>query len=129
MRALLITIGCIILLLVVYSIIDPTSSDFAPKCIFHYLTGLDCPACGIQRFIHTLIHSNFAHAIRYNYFLLISLPYFFAVAVTTFGKSQKAIRASYYVQHPIVVRIFIILTMIWWISRNIPIVKNSLNML
>ncbi len=129
MRAFLIAIGCIILLLVIYSIIDPTSSDFAPKCIFHFLTGFDCPACGIQRFIHTLIHSDFTHAIRYNYFLLISLPYFFAVTITTFGKSQTAVKASYYVQHPIVVKIFVVLTVIWWIARNIPAVKTSLNML
>ncbi|MES5006145.1 DUF2752 domain-containing protein [Prevotella disiens] len=58
---------------------NPTQCWFAPKCPVKFLTGWSCPACGMQRFIHALLHGNFKEAINYNYYLLYVLPYLAAL--------------------------------------------------
>ena len=118
-----------VLLVGLYYLIDPSISYFMPKCPFYLLTGFDCPACGIQRFAHHLLNGDWSVAIRYNYFLLISLPYFIAVAITTFFKGEKIKMAHRYVQHPYVVWAVLVLMILWWIIRNIPSVKIIFNML
>ena len=119
----------ILLLVIVYFSIDPATSIFVPKCPFHYLTGLDCPACGVQRAAHSLLHGDIVTALRYNYFLAISVPYFVAVLVTTFGRGRRMQAARQKVQHPIVVLIFLALMITWWVVRNIPCVQEQLLML
>lgn len=106
-----------------YYFINPSISLLMPKCPFHLLTGFDCPACGIQRAFHHFLHGDWGTAIRYNYFLVISIPYFFAVAITTFCKREYIIKARDYIQHPLVVKIILYLTILWWIARNIPYIK------
>lgn len=127
LKNIIIFLGVTLLLFVVF--VDPFSSAFAPKCIFKYLTGYDCPACGIQRALHTAMNSDIATALRYNYFLLISIPYFLAVAITTFWKADLIVKMGYYVQHPKVVRAILVLIIIWWIIRNIPYIKDCFDML
>ena len=119
----------IVCLGVIYFFIDPTTSTFAPKCLFHLLTGFDCPACGVQRFVHHLLNGEWSLAIRYNYFLVISLPYFVAVAITSFFKGRRVEAARRYVQHPYVVLSVLALMILWWIVRNIPSVQTLFNML
>ena len=119
MKKLFIGIGILILLMPVYMCFDPASTYFMPKCIFYHLTGRECPACGIQRAIYALLHGDFMKAIGYNYFLLVSVPYFVAVAITTFCKGTAIEKACFYVQHPLTVKTILVLTMIWWVIRNI----------
>ena len=116
-------------LLTFYSIVNPHSNIFVPKCMFRLLTGYDCPACGIQRSLHALLNGDTVTALRYNYFLLISIPYFLAVAITTFWKADLIVKMGYYVQHPNVVRAILVLIIIWWIVRNIPYIKDCFDML
>ena len=40
-----------------YTIFDP-ELPWMPKCVFHALTGWDCPGCGSQRAIHALLHGR-----------------------------------------------------------------------
>ena len=126
----IIGLGVIVTLVLVFlSLVDPATSVFAPKCMFRYLTGYDCPACGIQRAVHALLNGDIATALRYNYFLLISIPYFIAVVITTFCKADSIEEIRYYVQHPKVVKIILALIIIWWVVRNIPYVKICFGML
>ena len=112
-----------------YFYIDPATFYIVPKCPFRLLTGFDCPACGIQRAFHHLLHCDWGIAIRYNYFLVVSVPYFVLVFVTTFSNNMYIQKARVYIQHPITVRIVLVLTLLWWILRNIPAVKLYFNML
>lgn len=41
-----------------YFYFDPAHSYLAPKCIFRMLTGLDCPSCGNQRALHSLLNGD-----------------------------------------------------------------------
>lgn len=58
----------------VYYFVDPSGSRWMPRCMFHTLTGWDCPGCGSQRMIHALLHGDLRAAWHHNAFLLVSLP-------------------------------------------------------
>ena len=72
--------------------VNPTAYWFWPKCPFKLLTGLSCPACGIQRFIHAMTNGHFREAIAYNYFLVYALPYISYACLKTQGANAKNIR-------------------------------------
>ena len=58
----------------VYFLFDPTKVAIFPPCMFHQVTGLDCPGCGAQRALHQLLRGHFIAAIRLNAMFVISLP-------------------------------------------------------
>ncbi|MCL1932718.1 MAG: DUF2752 domain-containing protein [Candidatus Azobacteroides sp.] len=99
---------------------NPEETRGLPKCPFYMLTGLKCPACGTQRAVYNLLHLNIQKAFYCNPFMLISTPYAAAlVAVTWFdpkGKSEKIKRLCY---NSITVYTYLVLTVLWWIVRNI----------
>lgn len=111
----------ILALLFIYRIFDPSHSYFAPKCPFHLLTGLDCPACGNQRALHSLLQGDLWLAFRYNPFLWISLPYFFAVVYASFWHSQRAERCARIVLGRKALLSYVVLFFVWWIIRNLPL--------
>ena len=76
------TFAAVIAIVWLYGRIDPSDpvlGRFFPKCIFKQLTGLQCPACGLQRAFHELINGNFMGAWRCNWFIIFSLAYLGAV--------------------------------------------------
>jgi len=44
----------------------PGAHSFYPRCVFHAVTGLECPGCGSTRALHHLLHGRVAEAFRYN---------------------------------------------------------------
>ena len=71
---------------------NPVETAYTPKCIFHVMTGLNCPGCGMQRFLHAFMHGNFLEAIHYNYMLIVLIPYMFFFGIERFiliGESQE----------------------------------------
>ena len=46
-------------------------------CIFHKLTGLECPLCGMTRAFYAISHGHFAQAINFN---ALSLALYFCLA-------------------------------------------------
>lgn len=69
-----IIVGAIVAL--VYFVLDPTKVAIFPPCLFHQLTGLDCPGCGAQRALHQLLHGQLIAAVRLNAMFVVSLPLF-----------------------------------------------------
>jgi len=47
-------------------------------CLFHRITGLECPGCGMTRAFHAITHGQMLEAIGYN---LLSVPLFSAMAI------------------------------------------------
>ncbi len=58
----------------VFFAFDPTKVPMFPQCMFHQVTGLDCPGCGAQRSLHQLLHGNIIGALRLNAMFVLSLP-------------------------------------------------------
>lgn len=52
---------------------NPTTYHFYPVCLFHQVTGLNCPGCGMTRAMYALLHGDFLTALRDNAFLLLVL--------------------------------------------------------
>lgn len=69
-----VALAVMLVLAVVYFLIDPMQSRFAPKCIFLQLTGWECAGCGSQRMFHALLHLRFADAFAANPFLFCMIP-------------------------------------------------------
>ena len=76
LRALLLAGGIIACAagVLIFFAFDPTRVPIFPPCVFHELTGLDCPGCGAQRALHQLLHGNILAALRLNAMFVISLP-------------------------------------------------------
>jgi Protein of unknown function (DUF2752) len=82
---------------------DPTTVHIYPPCVFHLLTGLECPGCGATRALYRLLHGDIGGAFRFNQlvfalgpFLLVAarwprmltkpaVAWTIAVVVTTYG--------------------------------------------
>ena len=116
---IIIATAALLLLLTIYYCVNPETALWVPKCSIKTFTGYDCPACGTQRALHALLHGRFLAALRYNLFMIVSIPYFAAVIYTTIGKSATAARMRKYVQHRYAIYTYIFLFIVWWIIRNI----------
>lgn len=60
--------------MLVYFVLDPTKVAIFPQCMFHQITGWDCPGCGAQRALHQLLHGSIVAAVRLNAMFVLSLP-------------------------------------------------------
>lgn len=63
--------------LLFYFLYNPESNSFLLKCPFKIFTGFDCPGCGSQRALHSLLHGEFQNAFAYNPLFIIAIPYVF----------------------------------------------------
>lgn len=105
-------------LIYVYSRFNPESSALFPKCIFLQLTGFQCPGCGSQRVIHSLLNLDLRKAFEANAFLVLSIPYIIALLVSIPLKSRFPKFYNVLNSVPSIITIGI-LVIAWWIARNI----------
>jgi hypothetical protein len=111
----------LIILALVYYLFDPSKYSFFPKCPFHWLTGLDCPGCGSQRAVFSLLHGHFYQAMKYNLLLVIALP-FLAIHLgyrLTGLVKNKDIRWKV-VYHPITSKVIFVIVVVFTVIRNLP---------
>jgi hypothetical protein len=59
---------------------NPGTHNFYPVCVFHALTGLNCPGCGMTRALYALLHGNVRLALKDNALFMLTLA---ALAVWT----------------------------------------------
>ena len=59
----------------VFYIFNPEEVMIFPQCPFLLTTGFECPGCGSQRAIHSMLHLNFGDAFHYNALILFLVPY------------------------------------------------------
>jgi hypothetical protein len=55
---------------------DPAKNNFYPVCLFHKITGLNCPGCGATRALFALLHGHFLRALHDNALFVFSLAAF-----------------------------------------------------
>lgn len=119
-RSLIIIIAVAVLLIFgfIYYAIDPSASTVFPRCAFLSLTGYKCPGCGTQRAIHALMHGNVVEAFKFNALLLVSIPW---IALCLYGETQRTRNPRLYarINAPLLMWIFLVLTVLWWLLRNI----------
>lgn len=97
---------------------DPSTSGWFPRCTFFVFTGWKCPSCGSQRAIHLLLHGNFELAWTQNALLFVALPYLLLLLLARL--MRKTLPQGYsWLTHQWVVLSFMLLTIVWWIVRNL----------
>lgn len=104
---------------ILYFFVNPQYSRYMPKCMFKVLTGYDCPSCGAQRAFHAMLHGDFAKAISFNPFFIISVPYFLLVLYATIFHSGKKDRVTRIAFNRWLAYGYIVLFFAWWIARNV----------
>lgn len=121
MKKWTVILSCAVVAVVLIAVFlfDPSQARWMPKCVFHALTGWQCPGCGFTRALHAVMHGHPLQALRYNYFFIISIPLAIAVAFTSWSHSRMAHRLKPIVQGRSVILGYVALFFVWWIARNI----------
>jgi hypothetical protein len=92
----------------------PAASAWYPRCVFHSLTGLDCPGCGGTRALHQLLHGHVGEAFKLNPLLFVLLIVaFFAAPAFWRGETPKFFEKPWFGWASVIV-----LTG-FWIGRNV----------
>ena len=97
---------------------DPSDSLLAPKCPFRLLTGLDCPGCGSQRAIHSMLHLRLGEAFRYNALMVISIP-FLILLVFAYLNRKRWPRLYAALNSQAVIWTVLVIIIAWWVVRNL----------
>ncbi len=99
---------------------NPIDYVIWPKCAFRMLTGLNCPSCGIQRFLHAFMCGEPLTAVRYNYWLVYAVPYaaliVFAWLMPTCAVKQRMTRVLH---SQVAVWLFVVSYVVWGVVRNV----------
>lgn len=116
--AVVVVITGIILLLTYYRNIDPMGGGFSPKCMFHSLTGWDCPGCGSQRAFHAIANGHWSEAWHFNPFVFFAVPVAAAYIIIESGRNLWQ-RLHKMVCNIWIVGAIFILALGWGIIRNL----------
>lgn len=112
-------LGVLAALGIVYASVDPAAHQWMPRCVVHELTGLSCPGCGFQRFLHALLHGRVGEAVAYNYWLVAVLPYALALVVAWLwpdGRTKDRMRSV--LENRWLVYAYIVSFFAWFLVRN-----------
>lgn len=132
-KRLVLAIGIILVIAtvcVIYKYFNPEEYALWPKCIFHLLTGLECPGCGSQRAIHSLSNGEVSKALHYNLLIVLAIPYLFLFgliqlfsAMSQKGKlKQFCHRIDLLLYRGKAIKIITVLIIAFWIARNLSLV-------
>lgn len=72
---------CIVLAIGILYAVFVNLTGFGIPCIFHSITGLLCPGCGITRMFLALFRLDFVAAAKHNLFVLCLLPFAIALSI------------------------------------------------
>ena len=110
----------IVVLFILYYLVNPMCDNFPIKCPWMLLTNTQCPACGLQRALHALLHGDVSIALSYNYFFILSIPYaILAIVSTWYNFNHVFDKVKSLVFHPYTLYCYVLLYFIWWVVRNI----------
>ena len=98
---------------------DPAKHGFYPICLFHALTGLNCPGCGATRAAYQLLHGHWLSALRDNALFVLLLAAL-AVRSAQFVALRMRKRPATLKVSPKSLWAFLVLTVVFTLLRNLP---------
>jgi len=98
---------------------NPYHRGFYPVCLFHKLTGLNCPGCGMTRALHALLRGQFLRALHDNALFVFTLA---AVAVwwVRFAILKIKNKNATLNVPPGVLWVFLVVAVVFGVLRNLP---------
>jgi len=98
----------------------PGQYAFYPRCLFHSLTGWQCPGCGGLRAAHRLLHGDIVTAFHLNPLFVLLLPMLLLGAVVQVASQLTGRDWLRQFRRPIWVWALLTLMTIFAIARNLP---------
>lgn len=102
-----------------YFVLDPARFSPVPPCPMYTMTGLECPGCGGQRALHTLLRGDVATAWRLNPLVPLAMPLLgLLLARHIFGPRPKSVQGG-----PVAlwkIAAVIVLLLAFTVYRNLP---------
>ena len=97
---------------------NPEEESFFIPCMFHKVTGLKCPGCGMTRAMHYLVNGNIKKAIWYN---LMIIPGTFVLIYSGYRYIKYLVKNEEIVNSPleIILKIFLAILILFMIVRNV----------
>ncbi|MBN3041015.1 MAG: DUF2752 domain-containing protein [Candidatus Omnitrophica bacterium] len=122
---LAVTFAIVSALFFIYSS-EPAQTRFVPPCLFHELTGYNCPGCGGFRSLHALLKGDIIQAVRFNPLLISLLPFFVTVYIKYMHSAAK--KQGFYLSsiRPAIVWLLVATIFSFWIFRNTPLYPDTL---
>lgn len=99
---------------------DPEKVVLFPKCPFLLTTGYECPGCGSQRALHSILHLNFKSAFSHNALILFLIPYILFGAYLEFfnGKNRfPKLEKFFFGKWAAIIVVSVII--VYWVVRNL----------
>jgi hypothetical protein len=97
----------------------PEKYPFYPRCLFHALTGLECPGCGGLRAAHHLLHGEFTVALHYNPLLILLLPLMAGGLIARLARRVSGRAPASPFDHPLWLWLFVAAVVAFGIARNL----------
>jgi hypothetical protein len=104
---------------VVLFLFDPSVVPIYPRCIFHNLTGLDCPGCGTLRALHQLLHGHLLVALQFNAIAVLSLPLFAGLGLRLAWTEIKG--GPTMIWRPLWLWLYLSVWVAFGVLRNLPV--------
>jgi len=98
---------------------NPSTHGFYPVCMFHQLTGLNCPGCGATRAFYALLHGNFPLAMKDNALFIFTLAALAARGAWFAAKHFINRPAGQFIS-PKMVWMFLAVAGVFTVLRNFP---------
>jgi len=98
---------------------NPSTHGFYPICLFHSLTGLNCPGCGATRALYALLHGNLPLALKDNALFILSLAALAVLGARFILLKLKNQPAAFNVS-PQFLWIFLAVAIVFTVLRNLP---------
>lgn len=111
--------GIVVGVLAVLFFFNPAEHGFFPPCLFHRLTGWNCPGCGATRSAHELLHGHLAAAWRDNALLVCALPFGVWLAVRAVVRRRRG-ETRPAVFRPLAFWILLAVLVGFTVLRNLP---------
>jgi hypothetical protein len=108
--------------LLLYFFVEPKDGNL-PKCLFHQVTGLYCPGCGVQRSFHALLHGHLLQAMDHNLLFILLLP-MIIFFISNFLWNKKYSSTSF-IYKPVFSTTIVFIVVSFWVLRNIPFAPFS----
>ena len=98
---------------------NPSTHGFYPICLFHALTGLNCPGCGMTRSLYALLHGNWRLALKDNALFVLALA---ALAVWGIRLLQRKLqnRPVHFIIPTKILWLLLAVAFVFTVIRNLP---------